>query len=171
MASVMTVTSLKVRDNAVGLADCGGPFFKKEIKLTIGYRSSCGTLGKSFILWQRCFWHVMPHLVVKVLSACQTGRRADPEHAGVIIVLSWLGNSSEYPRKSWWRWPEKGICDCFCLDCCHQDAGLDKRRWMDGLFKAVQRARRRKERLFLNKATSVSQNKNLELEESRICRR
>lgn len=171
MASVMTVTSLKVRDNAVGLADCGGPFFKKEIKLTIGYRSSCGTLGKSFILWQRCFWHVMPHLVVKVLSACQTGRRADPEHAGVIIVLSWLMNSSEYPRKSWWRWPEKGICDCFCLDCCHQDAGLDKRRWMDGLFKAVQRARRRKERLFLNKATSVSQNKNLELEESRICRR
>lgn len=101
MASVMTVTSLKVRDNAVGLADCGGPFFKKEIKLTIGYRSSCGTLGKSFILWQRCFWHVMPHLVGKVLSACQTGRRADPEHAGVIIVLSWLGNSSEYPRKSW----------------------------------------------------------------------
>uniref|UniRef100_A0A672ZTZ0 Cyclin-F n=1 Tax=Sphaeramia orbicularis TaxID=375764 RepID=A0A672ZTZ0_9TELE len=56
----------------------------------------------------------------------------DPGHVGETMSLSWPGNASGSPRKSWRRCLGRGKSGHPCLDCYPRDPAPDKRKRMDG---------------------------------------
>jgi len=57
---------------------------------------------------------------------------ADPEPAGGIIYLIWLGNASGSPRRNWRAWLGRRKPGGPFLSGCHRDPAPDKQMRMDG---------------------------------------